>query len=116
MLRITERWNRGVPIVAVEVDLLAENGSEVHAAVMKLMRNGERNIILDLAMIRRMSSAGVGNIIRCYQDAQLAMCRLKFLHPGRRIRTLLAQAKLTMILDETFDDENEAVQSFTRTP
>lgn len=111
-MKIVERWNRGVPIVAVHEKFVNENGKDIREAIARLIADGERSIILDLAEVLRVDSAGIGEIVRCFTFAGDSGARLKFLHLSKQIVKLLTTGHLIMVLNEAYENEDDAVQSF----
>ena len=56
-------------------------------------------------------SAGLGEIVRCYTTVSRKGGRLKLINLTKKIQDLLAITKLLTVF-ETYDHEDEAVQSF----
>ncbi len=113
-MKIITRWNRGVPIVTVQEAFVGENGKGIGEAIAKLIADGEHNIILDLAEVLRVDSAGIGAIVRCFTLAQDAGAQLKLLHLSERVVKLLTTGHLLMVLEQAYEDENEAIASFNK--
>lgn len=68
-------------------------------------------LVLDLAAVDRIDSAGIGELLAAYTSATRKGGAVKLLRPNSRICTLLELTKLDRLL-EVFTDEQEAVASF----
>ena len=80
--------------------------------VNSLVNQGHRKIILNLADVPYVDSAGLGEIVRTYTTVSKNGGSLKLLNLTKRITDLLAITKLLTVF-ETFDAESEAVRSFS---
>ncbi len=76
------------------------------------MKQGHKKVVLNLAEVPYIDSAGLGEIVRTYTTVSRQGGSLKLLHLTKRITDLLSITKLLTVF-ETFDSENEAVQSFS---
>ena len=89
-------------------------GDEIHLlrdAVRKLVTEGKKKIILNLADVPYVDSAGLGEIVRCYTTVSRKGGKLKLLHLTKKIQDLLAITKLLTVF-ETYENEEEAIKSF----
>ena len=68
-----------------------------------LVEAGHRRIVLDLADVPYVDSAGLGEIVRCYTTLSRKNGRLKLRNPSKRIQDLLAVTKLLSFFGD--DDE-----------
>jgi anti-sigma B factor antagonist len=59
-----------------------------------LVTAGHRRIVLDLADVPYVDSAGLGEIVRCYTALSRKNGRLKLRNPSKRIHDLLSVTKL----------------------
>ena len=80
--------------------------------VNSLVNQGHRKIVLNLAEVPYIDSAGLGEIVRTYTTVSRQGGSLKLLNLTKRITDLLSITKLLTVF-ETFDSENDAVQSFS---
>lgn len=80
--------------------------------VNSLVNQGHRKIILNLADVPYVDSAGLGEIVRTYTTVSRQGGSLKLLNLTKRITDLLAITKLLTVF-ETFDAESDAVRSFS---
>ena len=68
-------------------------------------------IILNLADVPYIDSAGLGEIVRTYTTVSRQGGKLKLLNLTKRIQDLLAITKLLTVFD-TYDSEAEAIKSY----
>ena len=80
--------------------------------VNSLVNQGHRKIVLNLADVPYVDSAGLGEIVRTYTTVSKNGGSLKLLNLTKRITDLLAITKLLTVF-ETFDTESDAVRSFS---
>jgi anti-sigma B factor antagonist len=80
--------------------------------VNSLVNQGHKKIILNLAEVPYVDSAGLGEIVRTYTTVSRQGGSLKLLNLTKRITDLLSITKLLTVFD-TFDSESEAVRSFS---
>ena len=76
-----------------------------------LIMEGEKSILLNLAKIKFIDSAGIGQIVACHTTLNRAGGDLKLLNLNKKIREILTITKLIMVLD-TYSDEDEAIRDF----
>jgi anti-sigma B factor antagonist len=102
-------------VVIIDVDgqiLLGDGDVEIKKAVDVLLRKGKKNILLNLAKVPYLDSAGLGEIIRCFTTLRKSGGSFKLLAPNRRIIDLLTITKLLNVFD-CFDNEPSAIASFS---
>jgi anti-sigma B factor antagonist len=80
--------------------------------VNSLVNQGHKKIVLNLADVPYIDSAGLGEIVRTYTTVSRQGGSLKLLNLTKRITDLLSITKLLTVF-ETFDAENDAVRSFS---
>jgi anti-sigma B factor antagonist len=68
--------------------------------------------VLNLAQVPYIDSAGLGEVVRTFTTVSRQGGSLKLLNLTKRITDLLAITKLLTVFD-TYDSEQEAVQSFS---
>lgn len=114
-MRISERTVGDVTILDLEGRLILDDGFEpLRVALNRLIGEGRRQLLLNLAALTFLDSAGVGLIAckyvtLCRHNGQLKLCNLH-----SRSRDVLQATKLLTVF-ETFPSESEALQSFSRT-
>ena len=91
---------------------LGEGDEILKDKVNSLLHQGLKKIVLNLAEVPYIDSAGLGEIVRTYTTVSRQGGSLKLLSLTKRITDLLAITKLLTVF-ETYESENEAVQSFS---
>ena len=102
-------------IVIIDVDgqiLLGEGDVEIKEAVDGLLKRGNKNVLLNLAKVPYLDSAGLGEIIRCFTALRKSGGDFKLLSPNRRIIDLLTITKLLNVFD-CYENEAAAIASFS---
>jgi anti-sigma B factor antagonist len=79
--------------------------------LQKLVANGVRKLLLNLADLTQVDSSGVSAIVKAYVSLRRQGGELKLLCPRGRVLTLLRVIHLLDILP-SFEDETQAVDSF----
>ena len=92
---------------------LGEGDELLKDKVNSLLNQGLKKIVLNLADVPYIDSAGLGEIVRTYTTVSKQGGTLKLLNLTKRITDLLSITKLLTVF-ETFDNENEAVRSFSQ--
>jgi anti-sigma B factor antagonist len=111
-MHIEERFVGGVVIVDVTGKITLGDGTELlKDKVNSLVNQGHKDLVLNLAGVSYMDSAGLGVVMAAYTTAKRQGGSVKLLSLTKRITDLLAITKLSTIF-ETFDSETEAVASF----
>jgi anti-sigma B factor antagonist len=112
-MQIDERTNGDVLILDVKGRITLGEGDELlKDKVNSLLNQGHKKIVLNLAEVPYIDSAGLGEIVRTYTTVSRQGGSLKLLNLTKRITDLLAITKLLTVF-ETFESENDAVQSFS---
>ncbi len=111
-MQIEEREVGEVLILDLSGKLTIGEGDELlKDKINSLVQQGRRELVLNLAGVPYIDSAGLGEIVRTYTTVSRQGGKLKLLNLTKRIQDLLAITKLLTVF-ETFDSEQEAVQSF----
>ena len=111
-MKITERLVGDVVLLDLQGKILiGEGDDQLREAVTKLADSNRTKILLNLAEVPYVDSAGLGEIVRCYTTVSRKGGRLKLLNLTKKIQDLLAITKLLTVF-ETYDSEAEAVKSF----
>jgi len=102
-------------VVIIDVDgqiLLGDGDVEIKQTVDDLLKRGTRKILLNLAKVPYMDSAGLGEMIRCFTALRKTGGDFKILSPNRRIIDLLTITKLLNVFD-CYENETTAIASFS---
>ena len=112
-MQIDERTIGDVLILDIKGRITLGEGDELlKDKVNSLLNQGHKKIVLNLAEVPYIDSAGLGEIVRTYTTVSRQGGSLKLLSLTKRITDLLAITKLLTVF-ETFESENDAVQSFS---
>ena len=111
-MQIEERIVGDVMVLDLKGKVTLGEGDELlKDKVNSLVNQGHKKIILNLAEVPYIDSAGLGEIVRTYTTVSRQGGNLKLLNLTKRITDLLSITKLLTVF-ETYDSENEAVRSF----
>jgi anti-sigma B factor antagonist len=109
---IKERVVGGVSILDLSGKVvLGEGDLQVKERIKDLLADGQKRILLNLAEVNYIDSAGLGSLISAYTTAKREGGSLKLVNLTKRIKDLLAITKLITVF-ETFENEPEALASF----
>jgi anti-sigma B factor antagonist len=112
-MQIEERKVGDVVVLDLKGKITLGEGDELlKDKVNSLVNQGHKKIILNLADVPYIDSAGLGEVVRTYTTVSRQGGSLKLLNLTKRITDLLSITKLLTVF-ETFDSENEAVRSFS---
>jgi anti-sigma B factor antagonist len=92
---------------------LGEGDELLKDKVNSLINQGQKKVVLNLAEVPYIDSAGLGEIVRTYTTVSRQGGSLKLLNLTKRITDLLSITKLLTVF-ETFESENDAVRSFSQ--
>jgi anti-sigma B factor antagonist len=111
-MKLSTRKVGAVVILDVEGKILfGEGDTEIKKTVDDLLKKGSKDILLNLANVPYLDSAGLGEIIRCFTTLRKNGGNFKLLSPNRRIIDLLNITNLLNVFD-WFDDEPTALASY----
>ena len=114
-MQIEERRVGGVIVLDVKGRLVLGDGDVLlKDKIHSLAQQGHKHVVLNLAGVPYVDSAGIGEIVSGYTTLSRAGGTLKLLNLTKRIHDLLAITKLLTVL-ESFTGEDEAVRSFAAT-
>src|SRR5579872_6309635 len=110
--KATVRQSGNVSIVDLAGKITLGDGSGlVRNTIKDLMTAGHRNILLNLAQVSYLDSAGLGEIVGSYATVANLGGAVKLLNPQGKVKDLLQVTKLYAVF-VTFTDESEALRSF----
>jgi len=111
-MKFSSRQVANVVVIDIEGKILLGDGDvEIKQAVDEHLAQGRKKIILNLAKVPYIDSAGLGEIIRCYTAIRKSGGDLKLLAPNQRLIDLLGVTKLVNVFD-WYGDESSALESF----
>jgi anti-sigma B factor antagonist len=111
-MKIVERQVGDVVILDLHGKILIGEGDDaLREAVTRLADAGKTKILLNLADVPYVDSAGLGEIVRTYTTVSRKGGKLKLLNLTKKIQDLLSITKLLTVF-ETYESEDDAVRSF----
>jgi anti-sigma B factor antagonist len=113
-MNISERRIGDVVVVDVSGKITLGDGGDamLKDKLRSLVQQGEKKLLLNLADVAYVDSAGLGAIVQSYTTVTNQGGGLKLVNTTKRIKDLLAITKLLTVF-ETFDNEAEAVTSYS---
>jgi anti-sigma B factor antagonist len=112
-MQLEERVVGDVTIVKVTGDITLKKSRQVllHDKVRSLVEQGQKKVLVDLAGVSYVDSAGLGELVQTNSTAKNHGGSMKLFAPSARLRELLVVTRLTTLLG-VYDDEAQALASF----
>ena len=113
-IRISTRLVGNVVVVDIFGQLrLGEATSKLRDTVQDLLKEGRKNILLNMAEVLHIDSSGIGELMTTYTTVRNQGGELKLLHLSKNVRNLLHVTRLFTVFDEqeNLDDAVRAFQS-----
>ncbi len=111
-LRMTDRDVSGVNVLDLEGRIvLGEESNSFREKVKSLLAAGKKKIVLNLANVSYIDSAGLGTLVATFHSARSQGATLKLANLGAKFKEVLQVTKLMTVFD-TYDNEGAAIQSF----
>ena len=92
---------------------LGDESNQLRTKIKETLAKGKSQIVLDLAGVSYIDSAGLGMLMAGYTSAQNQGAMLKLANLTKRFNELLNITKLVTIFD-TYDSVDAAVKSFAK--
>ncbi|HXA77402.1 MAG TPA: STAS domain-containing protein [Candidatus Acidoferrales bacterium] len=113
-LRMTDREVGGVSVLDIEGRIvLGEESNAFREKVKGLLAAGKKKIILNLAQVGYIDSAGLGTLVATFHSARSQGATLKLTNLGSKFKEVLQVTKLMTVFD-TYDTEAAAIASFPK--
>ena len=90
---------------------LGDGTGVVRETVKDLLKEGQRNLLLNLGEVSYIDSSGLGELVGAYATGMSQGAQLKLLNVQKRVNDLLQVTKLYTVF-ESFTSETAAVRSF----
>ena len=111
-MQIAERDSGSVTILDLSGKVtLGEGDTLLKDKLNSLLHQGKKKVLLNLAQVNYVDSAGLGAIVSAYTTVTRDGGSLKLANVTKRLQDLLSITKLLTVF-ETFDSEDEGVRSF----
>jgi anti-sigma B factor antagonist len=115
-LEMAERQVGAVTIIDLTGQLTSDHGAQrLKDKINSLVHQSRTAIVLNLAEVSYIDSGGLGQMVACYGSLSKTTGGLKLLHVNKRNHDLLSITRLVTIF-QTFDSEEDAINSFVAAP
>lgn len=103
----------GVAIVDLSGRItLGEGSGKLRDTIREILSKGQKKILLNLGDVSYIDSSGLGELVSSYTTASNQGAQLKLVNVQKKVHDLLQITKLYTVFD-TFDDEGQAILSFS---
>ena len=111
-LNISERQVGDVTILDMDGKITIGEGSvALRTAIRRLLEEGKKKILLNLAKVSYIDSSGIGELVSSYTAIGKEQGQLKLLNLTQKLQDLLTITKLLTVFD-VYESEEEALTSF----
>lgn len=111
-LEIKLREAKDVTILDLSGKLvLGKESAALRERIKQLLAEGHKKLLLNLANVNFIDSAGVGTLVASFTTARSAGGELKLLHLTKKFQETLQTTRLLSVF-ETYSEEAEAVAKF----
>ncbi len=112
-LQIGERDSGGVTVLELSGRVvLGEESNQLRNKIKEVLSKGKKRLVLDLANVSHIDSAGLGTVVAGYTTAGNQGATMKLANLTRKIRDQLQITKLVTVF-EVYDSVAEAAKSFS---
>jgi len=113
-LRMTDRQVGDVDVLDIEGRIvLGDESNSFREKVKGLLAAGKKKVILNLAQVTYIDSAGLGTLVSTFHSAKSQGATLKLVNLGSKFKEVLQVTKLMTVFD-TYDNEAAAIASFPK--
>ena len=84
---------------------------QLQEALLRLVAEGERSVVLDLSLVTHVDSSGLGEVVAGYSTLRRGGGRLALVNMSDRVMDLMTVTKLYTVFD-IYTSEAQAVESF----
>ena len=110
-MKVSIRQIADVTILDLSGRLVAGETEPFRSSLRDLIARGETNIILNLAQVPYIDSAGIGELVQALVATRRDSGDLKLLHPVERVSEVLETVKLSTVF-HVFENERDALAAF----
>jgi anti-sigma B factor antagonist len=111
-LNISERQAGDVTVLDLGGKITIGEGSvSLRGAIRRLIEEGKKKILLNLAQVGYVDSSGIGELVSSFTTINREGGQLKLLNLTQKIQDLLTITKLLTVFD-VYEDEATALNSF----
>jgi anti-sigma B factor antagonist len=111
-LNMKERQSGDVTVLDMDGKVTIGEGSvALRSAIRRLLEEGKKKILLNLAGVGYIDSSGIGELVSSYTAIGKEGGQLKLMNLTQKLQDLLTITKLLTVFD-VYDDEGEALGNF----
>ncbi len=111
-LNISERQAGDITILDLSGKITIGEGSiALRETIRRLLDEGKKKILLNLADIGYVDSSGIGELVSSFTTVNRDGGSLKLLNLQQKVQSLMAITKLLTVFD-VFEDEGDALGSY----
>ena len=111
-MTVNERASGATTILDLSGNItIGESADILRDKVRSLLQQGQKQIVVNLAGVSYMDSAGLGELVRAHATAAQQGAVLKLTNVTKRLQDLLVITKLSTVFD-SYEDEAAAIASF----
>ncbi len=111
-LNIAERQAGDVTVLDMKRKMTIGEGSvALRTAVRRMLEEGKKKILLNLAGVGYIDSSGIGELVSSYTAIEKDGGQLKLLNLTEKLQDLLTITKLLTVFD-VYESESEALNGF----
>jgi anti-sigma B factor antagonist len=111
-LKMTDSEADGVSVVELDGRIvLGEESNSFREKLKSLIAEGKKKIVLNMADIKYIDSAGLGTLVAAHLSAKNQGASVRLCHLGKKFHEVMQMTKLLTVFD-VYDTEATAVRSF----
>jgi anti-sigma B factor antagonist len=111
-VKMTNSEVDGVSVVRLDGRIvLGEESNSLRERLKSLVAEGKKKIVLNMAKITYIDSAGLGTLVAAHVSAKTQGASVRLSHLGQKFHEVLQMTKLLTVFD-VYDAEAAAVSSF----
>src|SRR5258707_4695554 len=114
MAELNMRERQAGDITVLDMDgkiTIGEGSIALRSAIRRLLEEGQKKILLNLAGVGYIDSSGIGELVSSYTAIGKENAQLKLLNLTQKLQDLLAITRLLTVFD-VYESEEEALASF----
>ena len=112
-MQIAERSAGNVTVLDVSGQITFTQGDQVFKdKIHSLVHQGHKNILVNMANVTHVDSAGLGELVGAYTTVTRAGGSMKLVNLTKKLTDLLTITKLLTVFD-TYESEQEALSKFS---
>ncbi|MGE3955414.1 MAG: STAS domain-containing protein [Vicinamibacterales bacterium] len=112
-MNISQRSVQDVCVLDIDgpITLGTEGSEKLGDKVRSILANGERKVLLNLAAVPYIDSAGLGELVNAFVTVKKQGGSLKLVGVTKKLKDLLVITKLATVFD-SYDTEAAALESY----